>query len=532
MTVLGEKLKHNNSMHIIEPQANMALNQAQALQDDKYLCKKHPDIQLQMICMKCKNEPVCHKCVSNSHRGHECIDAEVYIQEKHDELDEALEKTTAKLEDVDAEIGGLRIKEMKVQKECNNIEGRIGARQKQVKDFVDAVAGNLIKEVHEFHLDEVEVITQHGLKLRRIKDELEKRLLNYPQYLTCNDIEMVMKKHKALKKLLRRKVYTIRLQPRIEFPFNDRADTTIQLENIFGKLSTASKPGQDFDIKNSGERQIQEVTFVSEFSSGAPDVYAMSTSIGSDVWMSSVFSRQVRLMSDKGKLLKTLKVDFPICDVSCACEVDGPTIWLNCTNNTVKNFMTNDSLTYATTNSTPYSITATHNLIVGLRSGQLVKFAKFGSEILDVAECDRSGEKLVSLPHRIAESPTTGDIAIVNWDSNPNCIVVLDKDLNLKFRHYGKIVTFGVGEYKRPCEAGDPGFHSFFHPQDLCYDGDDNLVVADETCVFAMDSQSGKILGKILETDFKITSMTSDAAGNLWIGFANGKVKIVRCLIS
>ncbi|OWF47082.1 uncharacterized protein LOC110454852 [Mizuhopecten yessoensis] len=519
-------------MHIIELQANMALNQAPAFQNDKHLCKEHPEVQLQMICMRCKNEPVCHKCVSNSHRGHDCVDAESFLKEQQDELEETLEKAGAKLEDVDAELGGLRIKEEIVQKQCNTVEGRIGARQKQVKDFVDGVAGNLIKETHEFYNQEVEVISQHEEKLRRLKAELEKRLLTYQQWIISSDVEMVMKKQKALKKLLRRKVYSVPLLSKLEFPFNDRADTTMQLEVIFGKITTDSKKEEKQEFNGSGEREIQDVCVISEFSSGAPDVYAMSSSEGAEVWMSSVFSRQVRLMSDKGRLLKTLKVDFPICDVSCDCEGESPTIWLSCTNNTIKNFLTNDPMTFATTNATPYSITSSHHLIAGLRSGQLVKFSKTISEIVDVAQCDRSGEKLVSLPHRIAESPLTGDIAIVNWDANPNSIVVLDKYLNLKFRHYGRIVTFGVGEYKRPEEAGEPGVSSFFHPQDVCYDKDDNLVVADESCVFVMESQTGKVIGKVLDGDVKITAMTSDKAGNMWVGFSNGKVKIVRYVIS
>lgn len=152
--------------------------------------------------------------------------------------------------------------------------------------------------------------------------------------------------------------------------------------------------------------------------------------------------------------------------------------------------------------------------------GMMVKYSDEGDVITVITE-DLDGWKLFSWPRKVRVNHGNGDIAVIE-ETTPRHVAVMDSNMDELCRFQGRQDLGG----KTP-DAVD------FLPRDICFDRNNNIIIADygNSCVMVID-RGGHVLRTVWRDEMPPTSVGLQNNGDLWVGFLDGQVRIVRYINS
>ncbi|XP_021374530.1 uncharacterized protein LOC110463916 [Mizuhopecten yessoensis] len=252
--------------------------------------------------------------------------------------------------------------------------------------------------------------------------------------------------------------------------------------------------------------------------------------------------RAIKMVSRSGKVVQTSGFPRAVVDISVD-RSDG--ILVTCTDSVVRQMLAVDKSVVKF--ETDEDLTS----LCQLSSGNIVVCHYLTSKVVlldstgDVLGClDGKGRDRATVgnPWKVRVNENNDDVVIINRQG-PSSIAVVDKDLNIRFLFDGTN-TYTAANIPDISSSASPremttsvsttsgsNCDNRFIPVDACFDSSNNIIIAEynRKAVLVLDAE-GRLLGTLYNECTRPTSLAVDSQGNLWVGYTNGKVDIIRHL--
>ncbi|XP_060065852.1 E3 ubiquitin-protein ligase TRIM71-like [Ylistrum balloti] len=509
-------------------------------------CSVH-DEDLAYFCRPC-DTAVCKICRTKEHKGHRTRPVKVIVGDRRRQMEEKVDSVLM------GYVGVLEKKLEKIPKQIAAIKTNaesvvidIIQRSESIKDQIDAIKAEMIKDVHS---KEYLGLT----RLEQFRTDLEKELLAVGESIKRTqrvlkqgtDVEVVSISKRSLE--LFDRLESGQSLPKlqkldVEFETGELAIDT--LRNGFGHCSTRNS-GFTWSRSVSmchGDPQDVNINFVSEFHCSEvadedndddfvnESIHAMApVSQGETAICCGCESDRVVFMDGAGHVISSLRVGVMIDDlvrrndrsVVMSCFQDRSIRAIE-ENGNVRELVSTEfyprGLASGSDGSLLVCLMDQYSTSVTKTSRRMVSRLDSQGQQVQVYEYMDGNKRLFTRPYRVVEN-INGDICVTDKTSmGSGRVVVLDSLGNLKFIYDGRSVSAG----ERP-----------FSPCGIVCDSYGRLLIADTNnhCIHIVDKH-GQFVSFLLRKEDGITCPTSlglNGEGQLWVGNENGQMKIYQYL--
>ncbi|XP_069130066.1 uncharacterized protein [Argopecten irradians] len=491
-------------------------------------CSEHPGMGFVYVCKTCNNDLICTNCVVDNHNKHDLGILSEYVKEQkhtiHKYEEQLLKIEIPKLESC------IKEEDESFKENRKDIEKMIEAvkiQGERMKKKIDQLTETLVKFCRDLERMNEDIFVRNKTKLtKRLQEEVR------PQQDRC---------HQVITSGTNDDVITLARETR-----NTKCSSSVPID--LGTLKTATfKPGT---IQNGLlERMLGMVSInqddpvfqptpnaaaVSTFKAIFPYELCRVCRSGDRALLSSWDEDHIVSIDKKGN---TEKIECKVKVHSMAVSPTTGRVWFCVKNDKSIREITSDGEIVKRFNVTcvPSSLVITREdmVVVGLAFNGIVMYTADGRMVTDGA--GRVCRQEAALPHHMAYSTTTGDVAVADTDyvtldtymtgSKPGeqpLVIVMDKHLKLKFqcRYIGGMES----------QTGDSQ-QSRFYPWDVCFDGAGDVLVAEEVTrsVLLIDGNTGQFLRTVYISDGEVPfSISRKDDSTLWIGHKDHEIKIIN----
>ncbi|XP_033746767.1 uncharacterized protein LOC117331903 [Pecten maximus] len=520
-------------------------------------CGRHDGHPLLRVCFSCSDQLVCDECTKLDHSGHIFREIEEVGKERKKTLLQNLKETEDVVLALRADMERLQSHSRGNRSQSQEVADKIQRRGKDIQDAVNQYAKQLLFICERHHNDNEYDIAETKVRLdselskaTKTHDIIQAALEseNFPQIIETE------KYHRNNQ--YRRQMIPVRSPRTVAFAHG--AGTVGHLREIFGDIQIQQQDGQLQRSRNgyetgdenenakrrkqSGGYNVCDTTVTSAFeqTTSSFGICFICPSLASpdECWIRLERMNEIKLVSRTGVVKQTVHFDTAIACV--ANTADGRTVVSCPDSHTIREVQpdgTSKTLFHLDRLSPrALCLTTEGNLLMSLvekwsysvSAFSTRKIAKFTVKGYKMAEAEYDGhrKRLFIKPSRVAASPTSGDIAVINrTEYETSHLVILDKHLRLKFRFFGdgRIIPSSKRYYGKESVQ--------FCPQDVQYDSANNILISElYSCSIQLIDGEGHLL-KILHTDENIPwSLAVHTDQQVWTGYNSGKVKVLSYL--
>ncbi|XP_060068619.1 uncharacterized protein LOC132548755 [Ylistrum balloti] len=516
-------------------------------------CNRHDGHPLVKVCFSCNDQLVCAECTKLDHSSHIFREMEEVGKERQKTLLQNLRETEAAVLAIQQDLEKLQTHSEGNRYRSKEVADKIQRRSRDIQDAVNQYTKQLVFICERHH-------NNNEYDIAEAKVRLDSELLNafktlgiIQAALESENFPQIIETEKFHRNnQLKRQVVPMRSPRNVAFVHG--AGTVGNLRDVFGDIEIQQdghpqRVRNDFETREESENakrrkqhdgcNVCDTTVTSAFEQTTTSYgvcfLCPSHASADDCWIRLEKTNEIKLVTRTGKVKQIVRFDTSVACIANTAEgqiavtcPDSHTIQEVQLDGTKKTLFHLDRLS-------PRAIclTTEGNLLMSLvekwsyalSAFSTRKIAKYTVRGYKMAEAEYDGyrKRLFIKPSRIAASPASGDIAVINrTEYETSHLVILDKHLRLKFRYFGdgKIIP----NSKRYC-----GKESVqFCPQDVQYDKGNHILIAElYSCSIQLIDGSGHLL-KILHIDEDIPwSMAVHSDQQVWTGYNSGKVKVL-----
>lgn len=530
--------------------------QTDRLSIHKNRCPHHPKNKLRFVCETCGATKACRKCLISMHKDHRVSDLSSktvkltqngalnhkseYTEtnltahdddENQDELlQDLLKKADKMAEDMDERIK-LFAKARADLKHSSVMEiGKVRERGTRLKQQIDELTTVLEKRLKDFRKTK-----EHMLKAneRSLRDD-SRTLKSYCDACTSTQnessdsglhLERNIDIQHEIEHILKKDNH-IPLPVAIMDKFVPNTTSLDQIKSVFGEIETQEKV--DAPLKQNDGYIVPTYDHFEEISNFQfEDEIIMRSLCPTNqgcAWIvreiHSMVYTNIQLVSIDGDEESSNGFDAGVLDI--ATNLDDLTL-VSCTDNTVRRVLPNgQSIVRFETEARPESICflSTNDIVMCFfKKKKVAVFNMKGRQLLSSKDA-RTEVEFIAHPFRVRSNRNNDNIAILN--ANPYSLVVVDRDLSLKFVYPENVQRRGIIEQLvKPTQR--------VLPNDVCFDQENNLLICDAVCkCVVIINPNGVVLRTTSAGSDFPSSLALDMNGYLWVGYHNGDVKVIK----
>lgn len=499
------------------------------------LCPHHPERKFDMVCMTCKDELICRKCVSTTHIKHTCAEVDGYFDIKKESFFRLLQKADAKFQGMDA-----RIKRLKTLKDQNKraIEDTITAvrvRGRELKNKIDKITESFMDECKAVEKSNEDIMKALEETMEQSMNDLKQTIQKSKIVIGSELYEQYGDTERNLRSLVIRKADPLPVLNTPSLSSNVDNSCPEQLQNAYGSLNKKEwrldkmglmeddfthgiiqpvpKPPKPFTVsvlasfELSAQKYIRSVWSVDEHKS----------------WVICGGSNEAHLVSARGDVVQTSRVEDGVWITDITCTADGSRTMVCCGDGTIRQILPSGECkimfhTECYANSLSESEQEGCVTVCRHREQNLVR-ATYKGKVMQTINFGADGTPLFCKPVCIRVNKNNGDMVVLEANA-PRHVVVFDKDLNLLSRYRGNANGYAAEDDSDPDE---------FQPWDVCFDRQGNIMVADgRTKSLILIDRDGNKIRTLFDDDIGPTCMGMCKNGDMWVGFDYGNVKVIR----
>ncbi|XP_033732633.1 uncharacterized protein LOC117322033 [Pecten maximus] len=507
------------------------------------ICPQHPRKKIVSVCNTCGEQFVCLLCIAAAHTGHRLVETDDYLNVKKVSLSGLLVDSDAKIKTIDERVEKVqqfRVDNKKVLEHTIQAVNNRGAELKAEIDKIILDFTQRSREVCEKNTD--------------ILEAMEKRLLTQLTDITAivNKCKTALANDKnADMGSLERSLRVENARPFKPFPVLQtpgliaEEDPAAQQLILFGSMNLKDWRLEIFDpneddlisdasssITGNSKLKTATVKAIASFRHVTQGrISIVAPTLDGKAWVVKGGSCEADLMLQSGDTKQTTVVESYLNVADLMVKGDSTKTVILCSDGTIRNILQTGktNLMYRTKNTATSLCESVEagSIWVTQDDGKVVKYSKDG-EISQTIHTDPSGRKLFSMPIKVRVNRRTGDMAVIE-DSLPRHVLIMDRRSNILFRFHGDLT---LDERQNHVPDGEGQGRSRFIPTAVCFDRNSNVVVCDAgTKSVMLVDRRGRATKSIWRDGNLPTSCGTQPNGDLWVGFSNGKVKVLRYLI-
>lgn len=491
-------------------------------------CPRHPSKQAIYLCDNCDNTLACGDCVVSCHQGHKLVKATDFIASKR----ERFQSFVSRMQDeivpaMKANLTSADDRKLQKRRELGQQTAAIRLKGEQLKDEIDNKTEELIQECESAHDKNIQRLENYTSQIQSILANCYKQIAQLQEIIPTLSVESIL----GVIGLNINQNFEIQEPKLIDYGFKPVEDPLKNINN-FGKM-----------FLKDNEMPHEDLQELSTFTHTSGITLLHSTKNGK-AWTSYSENKNVQVLDPSGAVKEYLKTTF-IVDSCCVSPTTG-SLWIGtCSSNVSEVYEISEGTSTAKFKFKPVvnmtmsiCIQRDSTVLLGSLHG-ITAYSPSGKEICSTQFPRKKSEgafgmmmymfkpetkekprgRVVTWPRSIRESSVSGDLAVVDWDTASHSgsgkphIVVLDSNLELKFRYHGMEIPL--------CGA--------FKPYDACYDDKNNLVIADHDnkSIDLVSGENGCFLRTLSFTHLcpKSVSLTKNI---LWVALQNRNVKVLK----
>ncbi|XP_078341204.1 uncharacterized protein LOC111106380 [Crassostrea virginica] len=483
-------------------------------------CKFHPGQRCEVHCQQCKT-PVCVKCFTGNHKGHDVVELEEIVEKKKETIRKEQQKTEANiLSNYQTKDDNIKTQMLKVNAEFAKMKTNMERLRKlwhqEVDDIFDK-ANNLINSWKDIKISSLSTLqTQIKNKI----PELKQALKNQTEVLKSNDASRIYD-------------FKIKLEELKEIPEADDVtylsliekteqgqELQIEIEEFRATLSQKCPPIWADDESYHSTKQLLDKAEVISTIPAVCDGLINVVCVGLDeAWISGQ-SYTIKRVDVKGSLKETVATTAILPDITLTEQEE--LLFTNTFSRTVFIFKQGRIETFITPPegwvSCRLSCTRSGDVLVNVNKGNKNKILRYrGQNILQEIDTDLNKKPIFSEGNyflMITEN-SNGDICVS--DRNAKTVTVVDRTGRVRFRYDGT-----------PVEKKNS-----FGPTGIVTDSLGHIIVSDynNDCLHILD-QNGKFLKCVDNCGLQSPwGLSVDSKGRLWVALTGeNAIKVIKYL--
>lgn len=490
------------------------------------------------MCTTCKNEFICTKCISSTHKGHSYLDLEDFLEAKKDDTPYFLdiEEIDSKIASTHEQIEILAETISENRQRTDNVIQDVKARAEELKREIDKISADYIRECRV-----------HGSKNLNKLEKLEQNLTRHLASLKAASLnhQNVPDNSSAFNDMLRKDI--LKDEPSYNIPdlpsllLEKQDDHVTILRTLFGSLRGVSSRGMSSvtSMSTASVRPVKKPTNNGRVLATLADVadgkhiQSVLPCDDNSAWIVPGKSHRVRLTSRTGEIIQTVALERGVVINDIIRTDDKYLTLICCDDGSVRKIMPNgkcQNLFMTGSNVTNICELSTSGYFIVCHSIQrkLVKYNQRGDAI-EVVERDAYGVRLFTKPVRVRLNRNNGDIAVVEW-SAPEHVIIMNDKLQVISRFFGegkrRHSYGGYGSFKG---QGAKETDGHFDPTDVIFTRNNHIIIADVwTNSLIMIDRNGKKLKTSFKFNFQPLRLGLQPNGDVWVGSHDGQVQIMR----
>ncbi|OWF48590.1 uncharacterized protein LOC110452891 [Mizuhopecten yessoensis] len=506
------------------------------------ICPQHPRKKIVSVCNTCGEQFVCLLCIAAAHTGHRLVETDDYLNVKKVSLSGLLVDSEAKIKTVDERVEKVQQYRADNKKILEHTIQTVESRGTELKAEIDKIIKDFTQRSKEV-----------GEKNMEILEAIEKKLLSQLTDITAivNKCKNALANDKnadmgSLEKSLRiENSRPFKPFPVLQLPsLIAEEDPAAQQLILFGSMNIKDWRLEIFDpndddlisdtsssITGKSKLKATSVKAIASFRHVTQGrISTVAPTLDGKAWIVKGGGCEADLMLQSGDTKHTTVVESYLNILDLMVKADSTKTVLLCSDGTIRNILQTGKTN--TMYRTKYPVTSLcesaegGNIWFTQDDGKVVKYSRDG-EISQTINTDPSGRKLFSMPIRVRVNRRTGDMVVIE-DSLPRHVLIMDKRNNILFRFHGDLT---LDERENHVEDGEGQGRTRFIPTAVCFDRNNNVIVCDigSKSVMLVDRR-GRATKSLWRDGNMPTSCGTQPNGDLWVGFSNGKLKVLRYL--
>ncbi|XP_021363999.1 uncharacterized protein LOC110457177 [Mizuhopecten yessoensis] len=518
-------------------------------QETVSLCQHHPWEELIYSCSDCDGCMACPECVTSTHQGHnliKLINTPDFIWKKL--IQHYIEK--AEKFEIPKILKELQFSEEKLEQNRKHYQELIGVVQRrgeELKAEIDKITLRHVSTITEVAKENTVYIDYYRGELNTLHTEIIYALRKCHQANDTEDFSIVLDSEKIIRAGL--KLPRVPITQTTKYKLG--SSPLPLLEAAFGNVEVVGyRPKQLSPLAPQAVKKVDKpvpspvtalYSLLSEFRN-LTDITSLVPTEGVYTWVSNEEKKEVVLLDRAGDVKQSTSLGLHVRDI-CTSPVTN-NLWCCSEYDYSVREMTNPTKTVVRLNFpfVPRALALTHDEDVVVGTFRKVCVYNLEGDELFTASLDKLGRRIIASPQHISVCPTSGNIAVVDWDEQSHegkgspCVTVLTSDLQLLFQYRGPTTATKPRRSGKPRAASASAGRnkkvppSTFWPSDACYDAAGQLFIAERTTKSVqMVSNDGQFMRNLYtDQEFGPKTIGVQTGGVLWIGFDFGIVKVIK----
>ncbi|XP_062573460.1 uncharacterized protein LOC134235341 [Saccostrea cucullata] len=502
-------------------------------------CSLHRDEKYVAVCVKCEVS-VCTTCMNSVHRGHEYLDNDLALVDYKQKLFISEKVGEENLNKYQEEIQVLTQQEQICNLKSEGLLIALQNRGKELKNEIDRLVQEMSKAIKESKKTNMDKITKAQNKAKKQQSQLASFLKQAKAELQKTNVHSILSLYNNINDAVDSHNNSRDLQVDTEYyKFTAGELRKENMGEMFGKLEMEGKKLNQENVYEDVEpasacilNQLQnDVEDLGEFKVSEKGITSICPFKEDRAFLCDELGKDLKLVKETGRVLRSLTANTKKSDI--AITSDG-VVLITCPDLfCIKTFSSDGMIRkfILTEDLHPHGISVhfdTDCIVVALvdawdfnvtsSSKRLLrKYSSEGEIIQTIEGINRTitgGVKpLFVSPYKVRISQYNGDIGVVNWTSwrQGNVLVFTD---------------YGTLKFTYP-----PKVNSSFEPQDMTFDSENQIVVADAVSkLLLLLNPDGLLLRTIYQCNNQPSSLGYFGKGKLWVGQSDGTVNAIKYL--
>ena len=480
--------------------------------------KGHKDIQSSYFCDKC-DHPICEKCVTGEHRGHELSDLLDIGQKVGQQTKNVLhEIDTCTIPNLERELGRITDSRNERVQSIETVKASISGEHAKIKLQLDKEKDALFDRLDNIQREDIKVLKQEETSIKTAQEKVAEFKSKCERAIASADVQKLMKLQNKTEKMrkYRNKKANIPTFESVEYLHGAEHD------QLLGRLTS------DHDLASAFEPEetvrtlpLQyETILLSQYQTKLSKIESICVLRTGNVWFSFSKSDRITQVQEKGHRLERVKSKKTHGLYPLNIRVVSRGLLLACAQVPNIQLMDQHDEPSCFIHTEPFfplgfHVNASGEIYVCLADNyfplqdptdvrKVVKYSNTGKELFEI-DYDPKGNNYFSLPHNVTEN-VNSDICVVD--------VVVE--------HEGRLLTFTSQGLLKWAYDGKTSEIRACDFSGCSHDKEGAIIVSDErNHLLHRISENGDFLGYITTSDIGIYcpfAVEIDSSGCLWIG--------------
>ncbi|OWF48589.1 uncharacterized protein LOC110452892 [Mizuhopecten yessoensis] len=489
-------------------------------------CPNHPGKWLVMVCTTCRDAFVCLTCINTSHTSHMFVEIEEYLDLKRHLFSRLKQVADTKLTTLKQRLEKARDTKKESKQNMTELGDYIKSRADEMKKQIDQICEDYTKQCRNIGQKNDDLLGHVEDRMQRHFDDLSEAADKCKEVLDQEKYQNLLHTEKNLKQQNSR---PYDLFPNLQSMGIIMSDKMTRMMTQFGYMDTPIwKPDQEGPGKDewgsdaTNDAEPYKVKLLGSFQmESQKQVLSVCPIDNTSAWLICTGSSEATLTTNKGNITVHMRVKPGVKLNDIVCSADRSNVFC-CAQSSVRSILPDGKykVLFRTEDYASSLCEAKDGGIIVCHDdkGKMIHYNGHGDVIKVITE-DLDGWKLFSWPRRVRVNRKNGDMAVIE-ETTPRHVAVMDSKMDELCRFQG-IPNSGKSEKLQEEQN--------FLPRDICFDRNNDIIIADygHGSVIVID-RDGRLVRTVWRDEMPPTCVGLQPNGDLWVGFLDGQVKVLR----